>query len=305
MAGKILCIIDGATDEKFNIDESLRPFLKGYFKTTNKGMETESCNCIMNLLGVLDIPKNSRAWMEAIGDNIELKDNDFVVRTSMVNVDENMKAVSLCHRSDEIHMPGYHSLGSYKGIYIAKGKDAADFPVHKHMGEKLPIDLGIPQPLKKEGIFLVPWAPSVCPGVKEKIDGYAVTGISLVKGIAKTLGMKYSDLDDFTGDVDTNLSRKISLTLEKAYTEEFVLLHINGTDEAAHRLNPLEKDKFRATVINIVIKNLMNSKNEVIVTSDHGTSPITGKHIDMKQPYYANFEIKLKEDEGVREWLRQ
>ncbi|HKK95177.1 MAG TPA: alkaline phosphatase family protein [Anaerovoracaceae bacterium] len=305
MSGKILCVIDGATDEKFNINESLKPFLKGYFKTTNKGMETESCNCIMNLLGIIDIPQNSRAWMEAIGDNIELKDNDLVMRTSMVNVDKDMKAISLCHRSCEIDLPRYYNMGSYKGIYITKEECAVDFPVHKHMGERIPNDLGIPQPLKAEGIYLIPWAPSICPKVKEKINGYAVTGISLVKGIAKTLGMKYSDCADFTGDVDTDIMKKIKLTLDKADTEKFVLLHINGTDEAAHRLNPLEKDKFRTTVINIVIENLMGSKHKVIITSDHGTSPITGKHINMKQPYYANFDIELKEDEGVREWLKQ
>ncbi|MBK5253588.1 MAG: alkaline phosphatase family protein [Peptostreptococcaceae bacterium] len=310
MASKILCIIDGATDEKFQISEMLKLMFRGYFLTTPDGYETESNTCIMNLLGVENIPKNSRAWFEAKGNGINLCDNDLVLRTSLVNIKDGI-ITSLSNRSDEIDLPGYFSLGDYKGIMVLKGRanelsDVTSYPVHKHMGERLPEDLGIEQPLKDEGIYLVPWSPSVKPKIKEwNIEGFAVTGIPLVKGIAKAIGMKSSENQEFTGDVDTNILAKIDMVLDMAEKADFVLLHINGADEAAHRMNEEEKIEFRNKVIEMVNDKLMSSKHQVVVTSDHGTSSISGHHMKIKQPYYTNFDIKFNESEGIREWLKR
>lgn len=310
MASKILCIIDGATDEKFRISKVLKPMLKGYFKTTPWGFETESNTCIINLLGIEDVPKNSRAWFEAKGSGINLSDNDLVMRTSMVNVEDGVIS-SLSNRSDEINIPGYYSLGSYKGIMVLKDragelKDIISYPVHMHMGERLPENLGISQPLKGDDVYLIPWSPSVKPKIAElNINGYAVTGIPLVKGIASAIGMKHSERKDFTGDTDTNLSAKIDMTMEMADKVDFVLLHINGTDEAGHRTSEKEKTEFRDKVIKMVNDKLMSSEHQVVVTSDHGTSILSGRHMDIRQPYYTNFDIKFNESEGIREWLKR
>ena len=47
-----------------------------------------------------------------------------------------------------------------------------------------------------------------------------------------------------TGDTDTDLTAKVAATLQAAQKYPFVLLHINGADEAAHRKHAKEKSNF-------------------------------------------------------------
>jgi len=310
MACKILCIIDGATDEHYCINDTLQKNLRGYFQTTPEGYETESSTCIFNLLGVSNIPKNSRAWFEAMGLGIALNPDDLVLRTSMVHVKKGI-IKTLTNQSDAIELPDYYSLGGYKGVLVFRhGADRFNeirpFPVHQHMGDPLPEALGIVQPLKAQGIYLVPWAPSVKPDLAAfPIKGVAITGIALVKGMSQALGLEIKDNESFTGDVDTNLTTKIEETLVLAQQYPFVLLHINGADEAGHRMDEPQKRVFREQVVQAIQTRLMVSEHQVLVTSDHGTSVITGKHMNIKQPYYTNFESNFKEKEGIRKWLKQ
>ena len=70
----------------------------------------------------------------------------------------------------------------------------------------------------------------------------------------------------------------------------FVLLHINGADEAAHRRDAAEKRAFLQKVDHVVLAELLASRHRITVVSDHGTDPETGQHRGGPQPYYRKQE---------------
>lgn len=114
-----------------------------------------------------------------------------------------------------------------------------------------------------------------------KLRGGVVCKAEIVRGIGKALGMEVRVPRGATGDVDTNLHSKAEATLELLPQYDFVVAHFNGTDEAAHRYDALEKvafieriDKeFLGTVIDAIEEPL-----KIVICGDHVTSSVTGKH---------------------------
>ena len=90
-------------------------------------------------------------------------------------------------------------------------------------------------------------------------------------------------LNNATAEVDTDLLEKAKKTLELSKEYDFVLLHINGADESAHRKNKEEKINFINKIDKVVVAYLMEnikSNTALIITSDHGTSAKSGNHIN-------------------------
>lgn len=88
-----------------------------------------------------------------------------------------------------------------------------------------------------------------------------------------------------TGDVDTDLDAKTEAALRAAERYPFVLLHINGADEAAHRHDSAEKETFLRRVDDRVLSRLLASEHEIVVASDHGADPESGAHLGGPQPF--------------------
>ena len=98
--------------------------------------------------------------------------------------------------------------------------------------------------------------------------------------------MTVRDVEGATGDTDTDLASKVRSALKAAQKFPFVLLHINGADEASHRKNPSEKAAFLRKIDELVLSELLQSEHEIVVVSDHGTDPMTGLHIGDVQPLF-------------------
>ena len=105
-----------------------------------------------------------------------------------------------------------------------------------------------------------------------------ICGKELVKGIARLLHMELFPVKGATGDVDTDLDAKTEAALRAAERCPFVLLHINGADEAAHRHDSAEKETFLRRVDDRVLSRLLASEHEIMVASDHGADPESGAH---------------------------
>ena len=101
---------------------------------------------------------------------------------------------------------------------------------------------------------------------------------SVASGIARMTGMDIMEVPGATGDTDTNLTAKAEAAKQAACTYPFVLLHINGADEAAHRRNPAEKRAFLHEVDSILMPSLLESNHKLVVVSDHTTDPYSGLH---------------------------
>ncbi len=141
--------------------------------------------------------------------------------------------------------------------------------------------------------MMVPWGQSFyqpIPAFTKLFHrkGTIVCGTEIVKGIGKVMGLPVETIPGATADVDTDLKAKADVAISCSQRCDMVLIHVNGADEAGHRRNPKEKAAFLQRVDSELIKTLIeniNSGDRVLVCSDHGTSSVTGKHMDTAQPF--------------------
>lgn len=116
-------------------------------------------------------------------------------------------------------------------------------------------------------------------GKKYKLKACSISGHVVIKGISKYLGIDIINVKGANAELNTNLKGKID-ALEKAIKKyDFILLHINGCDVAAHDKNFELKKRFLEKVDKIVFSRIRKFRNiNLIVTSDHITSSSSGKH---------------------------
>ena len=114
---EILCIIDGMTDPGLCAADyphlaSMR--LMGYQDNTLGG-EPETLNCVLHLLGVTDVPKHLRGYIEALGSGISVCSDDLILRGSWYHLDETGRYCAPCDAPKELRDPAfyYYYLGQY------------------------------------------------------------------------------------------------------------------------------------------------------------------------------------------------
>lgn len=309
---RILCIIDGMTDPHFSVSDY--PHLTtmkctGLIDTT-KGGQAESLNCILHLLGVDCVPQKMRGYVEALAEDIPVTSNDLIFRGSWFSVDEHGRCAEpiegLTKLEDKNDLFRYYHIDQYKAIlvfpglapyvdhivtrppYGCTGAVASCYKPSGHPSLEICFDRWL-----QNGRCLIPWGESVCATILAFPQKSAVVcGTAVVKGIAMLLQMDNVTVVGATGDTDTNLSAKVAASLSAAEQYPFVLLHINGADEASHRCNTFEKQAFIRKIDQTVLSELLASQHEIIVVSDHGTDPETGRHIGEDQPVFTNYKEK-------------
>lgn len=307
----ILCIVDGMTDDAFRLEDyphlsSMR--LLRSMDTTN-GQEAESLGCILRILGIPKVPSYLRGYVEALGEGVPVEENDLILRGSWFALDKSGCCCAPATAPKELpeteHFR-YYCLGQYKSLLVFPGRSAAvselvTYPPYVCSSQNAKMlcpkgcrdvtDLFHSQLTQTH--CLIPWGQSVPAKMKPFPQKAAVVcGTSVVKGIARLLDMTLIQLSSATGDVDTDLDEKATATLHAADAFPFVLLHINGADEAAHRRDPEEKQRFLKKIDAAVLEPLLESGHKVYVMGDHGTDPVTGKHLGIKQPVFANSDEK-------------
>jgi len=321
----IMVIIDGAEPFDYRFCENIKSikYCKKVNNTPSK-METNSLTCIMNLLKVSKeyIPKG-RAYLEALSVKEEVNEEDLILRCNNVSINNEI-LLSNCSEGNNLKYKNPISLynefkfihmGSYKNLLIIKnGYKNLDYiktyPPHenleKNIYEIMPkcSNKSIEEDLKKLilDFNLYPWGESKKQKIPSfysihKLKGAVVCKTEIVKGIGLAMGMYCPKIDKLTADIDTNLKNKREYALKLIKDYDFVLLHINGADEAAHRKNKREKEEFIKRIDREVIKFLKEKDINLIVTSDHGTSCESGKHVNG----LVNFYMTNKEGER---WLR-
>lgn len=106
----------------------------------------------------------------------------------------------------------------------------------------------------------------------------SVSGVGIIKGISKYLGIEIIEVSGATGHLNTNLLSKLNAALLASKKYDFVILHINGCDEAGHDKNFAEKKNFIEKIDRIVFSRLTKKDLNLAISSDHQTSVITGSH---------------------------
>ncbi|MGZ7118396.1 MAG: 2,3-bisphosphoglycerate-independent phosphoglycerate mutase [Methanobacterium sp.] len=122
------------------------------------------------------------------------------------------------------------------------------------------------------GVGAVPHVPAF--NEKYGLKSACIAETGLIKGIGKITGMDLIDVEGATGGIDTNLENITGSILDTAGSDDydFILINIDGADEAGHDGEMEEKIKFIEKVDAAVISEVMQIEEiYFILTADHST----------------------------------
>jgi 2,3-bisphosphoglycerate-independent phosphoglycerate mutase len=130
------------------------------------------------------------------------------------------------------------------------------------------------------------------PTFQEKfgIRGAVISAVDLIKGIGIYAGLDVINVPGATGYIDTNYQGKAEAALEALLTRDFVYLHVEAPDEAAHAGNLEDKIKaiecFDEQVVGTVLAGLPAFGDyRVLLLPDHPTPVRKMTHTLGSVPY--------------------
>lgn len=145
------------------------------------------------------------------------------------------------------------------------------------------------------------------------VHGSVISGVNLIKGIGRCVGLDIIDVPGATGYIDTNYEGKADYALRSLEGKNFVLVHVEAPDEAAHLGDLAMKVKaiedFDALVVGTVLKGLEQKFGEteegyrILVMPDHYTPVSVGTHTKEAVPFaiYDSQAQRGKEKEKAKE----
>lgn len=123
------------------------------------------------------------------------------------------------------------------------------------------------------------------------ITGSVVAAVDLIRGLGRMVGLRVVDVPGATGYTDTNYLGKGQFALSALEGLDFVWVHVEAADEAAHEGNLDEKIKaienMDRLVLGTILDGLGRSKQEfrILLLPDHPTPIATRSHSDTPVPF--------------------
>lgn len=139
---------------------------------------------------------------------------------------------------------------------------------------------------KSPANMVVPWSGAKPPVIqlfskKYGLNAACVAAVSLIRGIAMLSGMEVIDVPGATGDLDTDTIAKADAALDAVQRCDFVLVHVEGPDEASHDGNVQGKIAIIRKIDAMVGKILSHvdlNEVSVVLLADHATSSVSREH---------------------------
>lgn len=170
--------------------------------------------------------------------------------------------------------------------YLPRGKDAelliGLMEAAKPLLASHPVNLKRIAEGKRPANMIWLWGQGPAPAMptfREKfgLKGAVISAVDLLKGIGVYAGLEVIDVPGATGTIDTNYEGKVEAALDALKRVDFVYLHIEAPDEAAHEGDLALKIKalelFDQKVVGPVIEGLKASGEDwrVLLLPDHAT----------------------------------
>jgi 2,3-bisphosphoglycerate-independent phosphoglycerate mutase len=146
-----------------------------------------------------------------------------------------------------------------------------------HILKDHPINLERIENGENPGNIILPRGAGAVPHVQPFNEKYGlksacIAETGLIKGIGKLAGMDIIEVEGATGGVDTNLTNITQSIIEHASSDyDFLLINIDGADEAGHDGNLQEKVEFIEKVDEVVGQLMDLPDTYFILTADHST----------------------------------
>ncbi len=130
------------------------------------------------------------------------------------------------------------------------------------------------------------------PTLREKfnLSGAVISAVDLIKGIGIYAGLEVINVPGATGYLDTNYLGKAEAALKALETLDFVYLHVEAPDEAAHGGNLDDKieaiERFDADVVGTVFAGMERfPEHRILLLPDHPTPVAKMTHTKDPVPF--------------------
>lgn len=187
--------------------------------------------------------------------------------------------------------PPHNILGEdYRGYMIEQWA-----PLMTHISEKME-SLPLNDRRRKEGRMVAnmlwPWGGGKNAkvwNIRERygVDGAAVAGVPIVKGIARLSGMQAPHVEGANGEPDTNWQGKVEAGIQTLKEKDFLLLHLEAPDELAHAGDAQGKAASIAIAGEMIhrVKQSLTDDYRIMLLSDHYTHCANRSHGPEPTPF--------------------
>ncbi len=122
------------------------------------------------------------------------------------------------------------------------------------------------------------------------IRGSVISAVDLMKGIGFYAGMEIVNVPGATGYLDTNYAGKAEYALREISRKDFVYVHVEAPDEAAHNGNLKDKiqaiEDFDGKIVGPILKGLERFEDfRLLVLPDHPTPIVLKTHSAEPVPF--------------------
>ncbi|MFO7650049.1 MAG: cofactor-independent phosphoglycerate mutase [bacterium] len=141
-----------------------------------------------------------------------------------------------------------------------------------------------------------PWSPGHRPRMQTFKDLYGLTGavisaVDLIRGLGVYAGLEVINVPGATGLIDTNYEGKADACLDAIARHDFVFVHVEAPDEAAHSRDVKQKiqaiEFLDERLIKRVVKTIRKQRSDTIIAllPDHITPVEKGNHVHGAVPF--------------------
>jgi 2,3-bisphosphoglycerate-independent phosphoglycerate mutase len=161
---------------------------------------------------------------------------------------------------------------------------------------------------KNPGNMIWPWGQGRVPNMPTFAEKYSLTGavisaVDLIKGIGYYAGLDIIEVPGATGYLDTNYLGKAEYALESLNTRDFIWVHVEAPDEAAHAGDIKSKIKaiedFDSKVVGTILSGIEGSgfaeEFMLLILPDHLTPIAEKTHVHGAVPF-AVCGTRIKRD---------
>jgi len=123
------------------------------------------------------------------------------------------------------------------------------------------------------------------------LSGAAITGVDLVRGLARLIGWDIIEVDGATGYLDTNYAGKGAAAVEALDKYDLVFVHVEAPDEAGHNADPHAKiealQQIDTHIVAPLLERLKTEGNEwrLLLLPDHPTPCTARTHTRQAVPF--------------------
>ena len=133
--------------------------------------------------------------------------------------------------------------------------------------------------------ILLPRGSGTFPDIQSFKERYGmkaacISGVSLIRGIGRVLGMDVIEDQRFTGGLDSDIDLKARTALRLLDENDFVLMNVKMADIASHDSDPQQKMEVISLIDSMVgiLRKELSSEMVVAITADHCTPITVGDH---------------------------